>query len=478
VILAGWAALAAARPEPPPPEVPDHVERARAGVDWEIAEREAVRVLSDYLRVDTVNPPGNEDRGVAFLGALLDAEGIPWERVELEPGRASLIARVTGAGKAPPLCLMHHIDVVSSEADRWPAQTGPLSGAVADGYVWGRGALDMKGMGVLELLVAAWLVRLEVPLDRDVVLLAVADEEVDNLGAKQLAQPEVWARIGCDHLLNEGGIGVRDALFEGQAVHAISVAEKGTLWVDLVAEGRAGHGSVPVPDEEAPHRLLEAMRAMDRYRPKYRVDDVVYELLAEIGDHRGGFVGAVLKSRLGVRTLAWRKLKRNPTTEATIHDTVHLTGVRGAQAPNVVPSEVVAQYDCRLLPGTAPEAHLARLQELVRKEEGVRLEVVHQAAANRSPVDDPLYRIVAQYAVEGRPEAVAGPLLSVGFTDSILLRPLGVAAYGYVPFEVEAEVAETMHGHGERVPVDQVGEGLRRLFSMVVAFAGTPGGGA
>ncbi|MEZ4235862.1 MAG: M20/M25/M40 family metallo-hydrolase [Myxococcota bacterium] len=467
----GGAALAAPAEVP---EVPAHVEAARSRVDWAIAGREAVGVLSDYLRVDTRNPPGDEDRGVAFLGELLDREGIPWERLELAPGRASLVARVEGSGAAPPLCLMHHIDVVDAEADKWPAGQGPLSGAVADGAVWGRGALDMKGMGVLEVLTAAWLRRLEVPLDRDVVLLAVADEEVDNLGARQLAEPEVWARIGCDHLINEGGIGIRDALFEGQAVHAISVAEKGVLWVDLVAQGRAGHGSVPEPEEEAPSRLLAAMDRMARYKPRYRADDAVYELLARVGEQKGGLTGAVLRSRLGVRTLAWGKLKANPTTRATLHDTVHLTGMAGGSAPNVVPSEVSATYDCRLLPGTAPEAQLARLQRLIRKEEGVSLRVRSQESANGSAIDDPLYRILAQYAVEGRPDAVAGPLLSVGFTDSILLRPLGVAAYGYVPFEVSPEVAETMHGHGERVPVDQVEEGLRRLFSMVVAFAGTP----
>ena len=140
----------------------------------------------------------------------------------------------------------------------------------------------------------AWLKRLEIPLDRDVVLLAVADEEVGNTGAAQLAEPERWKSIGCSHLMNEGGLGIRDALFDGQAVHAISVAEKGTLWVNLVAEGRAGHGSVPRPDEEAPERLRSAMEAMARYKPVYKVDDSLYTLLANIGDHKGGVTGAVL----------------------------------------------------------------------------------------------------------------------------------------------------------------------------------------
>jgi acetylornithine deacetylase/succinyl-diaminopimelate desuccinylase-like protein len=307
-----------------------------------------------------------------------------------------------------------------------------------------------------------------------VVMLAVADEEVDNRGIRQLVTPEIWQRIGCSHLINEGGLGVRDALFPGQAIHAVSVAEKGVLWVRMSAEGRAGHGSVPVPEEEAPDRLRRAMEAIAHYRPQYRVDDSLYELFDRVGKHKGGFTGFVLKSKLLVRTLAWSRLRANPTTNATLQDTVHLTGMAGASSPNVVPSTVSAVYDCRLLPGTTPEQHLARLQKRVAGIEGITFEVLHSSVANESPMEDSLYEAIARYAVEGRTDAVAGPLLSPGFTDSIFLRPLGVAAYGYVPFEVDSEVAATMHGHGERVPVDQVGEGLRRLFSIVVDQAGVP----
>ncbi|MEQ1501967.1 MAG: M20/M25/M40 family metallo-hydrolase [Myxococcota bacterium] len=472
-MIAAWLAGAAwSAPEPSPVEVPAHVVAARSKIDWTIAGDEAVRVLADYLKVDTSNPPGNEALGVAYLGGVLDAEGIPWEQIELAPGRSMLVARVQGSGKQKPLCLMHHIDTATFEADRWPADTGPLSGAIADGYLWGRGALDMKGMGAIELMVLAWLNRTQVPLDRDVVLLAVADEEVANTGAAMLADPARWASIGCDHLINEGGLGIRGALFDGQAIHAISVAEKGALWVNVVAEGRAGHGSVPRPEEEAPTRLVRAIEAIERYHPVYKVDDSLYTLLANVGEHHGGFSGFVLKNRFLVRTLAWGKLRSNPTTNAVLQDTVHLTGMRGAQEPNVIPSRVEAVYDCRLLPGTTPEIQLERLRKQVQGIDGITLEVVHAMEGNGSPVDDPLFDTIARYAVEDRPAAVAGPLLSVGFTDSILLRPLGVAAYGYVPFEVDPEVADTMHGHGERVPVDQVGEGLRRLYSMVVDFAG------
>lgn len=466
--LAAWAGAA----EP----VPGHVARARDRVDWAAAADEAVQTLSAYLQVDTTNPPGSEDRAVEFLGSFLTAEHVEWTAMPLSPGRSSLVARVRGAGKAPPLCLVSHTDVAGSEPERWThPDRGPLSGAVADGFVWGRGALDMKGMGALELLTVAWLRRLEVPLDRDVILVALADEEVDNGGARVLADPSAWAELGCSHLVNEGGIGIDGALFEGQAVHPISVVEKGALWVRVEATGAAGHGAVPRGLEEAPERLRAAMDAIAAIRPRYRVDPSLYALLRAVGEQRGGIPGAVLKNPFLVRTVAWGQLRGNPATDATLHDTIHLTGFGGASEPNVVPSMVWAQYDCRLLPGTRPEDMLARLRRAVRGVPGVEVHARFALAANGSPVDDPWYDTLARYAAEGREDRVAvGPLLSVGFTDSILLRPQGVRAYGYVPFEVTAALAETMHGHDERVPVDQVGDGLRRLFSMVVDFAGTP----
>ncbi len=455
-----------------PVDTPAHVQTARDAVDWPAVGDVTVQLLAGYLQVDTTNPPGNEQDGVDWLAGHLDDAGIPWESVEHAPGRASLIARVDSGSDAPALCLMHHIDVAGYEVDRWPADSGPLSGAIVDGELWGRGALDMKGMGALELMTLVLLKKHQVPLDRDVVMLAVADEEVSNTGAVDLV--ELWdEKIRCGTMLNEGGFGVTDALFDGQAVHAISTAEKGVLWLEMRAEGRAGHGSTPYPGE-APDRLLEAMAAIEKkvhVRP--RIDDSLYDLLHAVGEQKGGVTGSILKSRLLTSVLVKPKLKATPTTNATMLDTVHLTGMMGAEAPNVVPSSVRAQYDCRLRPGTTPEEHLARLENAVEGIEGISFEIVHQMASNGSPADSDLFRTIGHYAVEDRPYAAAGPLLAVGFTDSLLVRPIGVEAYGYVPFEIAPEILETMHGHRERVPVDQIPEGLRRLYSIVVHHAGT-----
>lgn len=450
-------------------ETPARVTRARDAVDWQRAGDEAAAHLSAYLQVDTTNPPGHERRGVDFLAGILASEGIDSEIVDHGDDRASLIARLRGDGSGPPLCLLSHVDVVTAEADHWTKP--PLSGEIADGVVWGRGALDMKGMGIVELETVLWLHRLQVPLARDVVLLAVADEEIDGLGMKALV--DRWDAIGCSHLINEGGLGLDGALFDGQVVHAVSVAEKGIAWVQLTATGKPGHGSVPDPEGEAPARLLAAMEAIDRrYHPRVDIDPAMRELLRSARRGHGGIPRVILGSRLLTGLVVRPRLLHDPTTAAAITDTVHLTGMAGANMPNVVPGEVYALYDCRLLPGTTPEAMVEILRRIVRRVPGVSLTLLDGFESNRSPVDDPLYARIAHYAVEDRPGQVAGPLLSVGFTDSAYARPRGVHAYGYVPFVVDAELADTMHGNDERVSVENLREGTRRMFSIVVDFAG------
>lgn len=430
-------------------------------VDWAKAGDEAAQLLADYIRVDTTNPPGNEEAGADFLAAKLAEAGIPSEKIVHGPGRASLVARLDGSDAEPPLCLLSHIDVASYEADKWPADRGPLSGAIVDGKIWGRGALDMKGLGAVQAMTMIQLARLGVPLRRDVILLAVADEEVNNQGMRDIVQQH-WAKIGCSHVLNEGGLGIKDLLFEGQTVYGISVAEKGLLWVRMVATGEAGHGSVPNPDS-APSRLRRALAKLEKYRPKPRMHASLRELFWNVGESQTGIVRWVLRTP----RLLYGRLQQENAGRALLTDTIHVTGFFGGLEVNVVPSEVSANLDCRLLPGTSPDAMLARLQALV-PDPNIRFEVLDRSDANESPTDDPFYRALARHSVAGRTDAVAGPTLSPGFTDSLLLRPLGVRAYGLSPFEVTIDEAATQHGHGEHVSVENVRNGLRIVLGAVV----------
>ncbi len=437
-------------------------------VDWKAAGDEAAQLLAGYLQVDTINPPGNETRGARYLAAVLAREGIAAEIIEFAPGRGSLIARLSGQGKQKPLCLLSHIDVASADPGAWPAGRGPLSGTIDDqGQIWGRGALDMKGMGVIELMTLIWLKRLEVPLTRDVILLAVADEEVGAGGMRQIVDQR-WGEIRCSQMVNEGGIGVRGALFADHTVYAVSVAEKGVLWLRMVVRGRGGHGSTPYPDH-TPRLLLRAIRRLERRRPRARYHPALLELLAQIGTSRGGLSGFVLRRPALVRALVTGRLMKTPGTRAALIDTVNVTGIStGAKQPNVVTTRATATIDCRLLPGTDPQRLLAELRQLVGDRKRVSFEVIEQAPALVSSWDDPFYRALARHAVGQRTDAAAGPVVSIGFTDSMYARKLGTRAYGLVPFEVTKAEAETMHAPKERVSVKNVREGLRILFAAVV----------
>ncbi len=438
---------------------------AHADPDWDALGAETAALLSAYIQIDTQNPPGRETKGALFLSEQLADDGIDSEIIEFAPGRGSLVARLPSSGSEPPLCLLSHIDVATAEADRWSPGHGPLSGTIDDdGVVWGRGALDMKGMGALEVMAMRLLARQQVPLRRDVVLLAVADEEVGNRGIDSLVRR--WDEIGCSHVVNEGGIGIRDAFFPGQTVFPISVGEKGVLWAQMVADGEPGHGSVPLPDQ-APERLVDAVQALRARRARPRYHDALLDFLGRVGAQHGGLSGAVLQSPALVKLLLRGRLMGNPLTRAGVTDTVNITGFSGAKQPNVVPAEVRANIDARLLPGTSPDALLAKLEAIVDSKH-VHFETIMAREAMVSPWrGDPVYDALVRRVEEGHPERVAGPVISVGYTDSIALRPLGVRAYGFVPFALTAEELATMHGDDERVSTDNLTEGLRVLYLAV-----------
>ncbi len=447
-------------------------------VDFNAHGQAAFEDLAAYLRVDTVNPPGNEKNGADFLAALLAAKGIDSELIDHGDNRATLIARVkaTKPNGEGAICLVNHIDVVTSEIERWPPERGPLSGAVVDvdgeTMVYGRGALDMKGMGMMELHALFALIDSGVERTRDLVYVAVADEEVKSIGIEAIVSDEHWPKVNCTHAINEGGLGLSDGIVEGQTVFAISVGERGVLWSRVIAEGPPGHGSTPVPGR-APEKLLLAMNRFDAWRDEARIHPALYELLAEVGNEAGGVNGYVMQRPFLVDRLVIGRLQQQPTTKAITNDTVHLTGFWGANSPNVVPSTVWAQYDVRLLPDTAPEAMKLELEALIKDIPGVHLEVIETKEGSFSDWNDPLFRALQRNAVAGIPRAVAGPIISPGFTDSIVLRRRGVRAYGVIPVVVSALESSSMHGDGERVSRANIIRGTKVL-TMTLADVATP----
>jgi acetylornithine deacetylase/succinyl-diaminopimelate desuccinylase-like protein len=495
VVLALVCGCATVRPLT---DSPANAKRLADSVDWKQTGDEATTLLTEYIRVDTTNPPGNEDRGAHFLEAFLAKEGIPSTLYEFAPGRSSLVARLgpTGPAKDKPLCLLSHLDVVTAEAAQWSQGTAPLSGVIGPDIIrdvdegrtfaglvdfnmghgqviWGRGALDMKGMGAIETMTLVLLKRLNVPLAREVILIAAGDEEVNSLGMKDLVEHH-WKELDCGVMVNEGGVGLKDLFSKGQTVFPITVAEKGALWLELVADGEAGHGSTPLATR-APSRLAHALEVLATRQPTPVISDALYELLRRVGEASGGVQGFVLQHPALVDGFAMKKLIALPPVRAAITNTCQVTGFDGkGSAPNVIPSRVSAIVDCRVLPGTTPEQLLKELRFLLSGVDHVKLEVLHQSTATSSTWDDPFFDALERQLRRGRPDIVVGPALSPGFTDSNLARPMGVKAYGLVPFEIDGELLGTMHGKNERLPVAQLKHGLEVLFRAVLDVSAAP----
>ena len=438
-------------------------------IDWQKTGTEVAQTLSEYLQVDTVNPPGNELDGAQFLADKLSADGIATQIIESSPGRGNLIARLKGTTDEPALCFLSHIDIAPFEAERWPEGIHPLSGKIEDGWVWGRGALDMKGMGALQTMVMQLLARQKVPLKRDVVMIAVADEEIDNTGVRFLLENH-WEDLRCGDVINEGGIGIYDLFFEDQTAYSISVGEKGVLWLKMIATGNPGHGSTPRPDE-APERLRLALNKLAERDAPISFHPSFLEAIAISGAQQGGFAGWIMQRPFWAKRLLVKRIASNPVSKAVLTDTVHLTGLGGAIAPNVVPGETWAILDCRLLPGTSPDTLLNELIALV-DDPHVRFEVLSKEEAAVSPwKDEAVYDALRKHAVDALENTVAIPVLSVGFTDSIYFRRRGVRAYGLAPFRVSGDDLATMHGDGERLHTEELLRGVQILYGVVKEVA-------
>ena len=429
------------------------------------AERAAVMTLSRYLRIDTTNPPGNESRAVDFFAAIFDDEGIDYEVVEPAPGRGSIWARLDG-GPEPALVLLHHTDVVPAEAAAW--RLPPFSGAVANGFVHGRGALDTKGLGILHLEAFLELARSGAPLRRPVIFMATADEETGGaLGAGWLVEnrPELFEGVG--FVLTEGGGG---GLYGGRPVFSVEIAQKAPLWLRLTAKGLPGHASAP-RQGGAVATLLRALARLEEHRFEPRVTPQVrdyLESLAELGgplaevweeiDRRGAGAGRSL-----------RLLQRwSPALHALLRNTCSITRLEAGQTINVVPSSAFAEVDCRLLPGENPKRFVSELRRLL-DEPTLEIETRLSFASPASPTSTELFRVLESVLRERAPQAKTLPSVVSGFTDSHYFRARGIVSYGFRPSLPDAE-AVGVHGHDERLRLDDFYEGLRMMKAIVEQF--------
>ena len=425
-------------------------------IDWDAVTQAAADLLSRYIAVNTSNPPGGELAGASFLADALAKEGIESDIYPVGKGRANLSARLRGDGSRRPLVLLNHIDVVPAERRFW--QEDPFAGTIKDGQVWGRGALDMKSMGVMEMLALILLKRQGVPLKRDLLLVACADEEqggiagIDWLDANQ---PEL---LDADYVINEGGYGSTEMFGVARPVFACSVGEKGPLWLRLTAQGMPGHSSVPHPDN-CLERLVRALYKLQQWeRPLTPLPEVrtMFERL-----HAAGII-AQAPSEQSLRRMA----AENPLVKALLTDTMTVTMLTAGVKSNVIPAIAEANLDCRLLPGHDPDAFIEAVRAVI-DDPRVEVEPVMESHTPISSPDTELFRIIEAVVQEKTPGSVLIPSIATGFTDSRAFRKRGVVAYGFVPCLLEPSEVATVHGNNERIAIDKLGLAVQILYEVV-----------
>jgi acetylornithine deacetylase/succinyl-diaminopimelate desuccinylase-like protein len=414
--------------------------------DWKQIDAEALKTLTAYVRINTSNPPGDVTKAADFLIDLLRREGIDVKRFESGPGRSIVLARLKGSGSGGKAVLLeHHMDVVPADASRWSRD--PFSAEIADGKLWGRGSMDMKGIGVAQLYAFLLLHRQHVALTRDVLLMAVPDEEVGGeLGAAWMRKNH-YDELDPEYVLDEGGFGSRDMFTAGKLVFGISVAERKILWLRLRAEGVAGHGSQPHGQNPNDHLVA----ALDR---------IIKEPVAAARFP----VVETMKQRIG--PLADNKFN-NAIQRSTISITSLRSGVGEPPKANVIPSVAEATLDCRVLPGTTAAQWLKEIERRVA-DPTIRIETIYEGDDPVvTPQDTALYRALEAAVKRRHPDAVVTPMIVPYGTDANGFRPRGVKSYGFFPGIVPAASIGSMHGDAEFIPVDAIGPAIQILFEAL-----------
>ncbi len=437
--------------------------------------REASGWLADLIKINTSNPPGNENLAAMFVSGLLQKEGIKAEILDVGPGRSAVVARLRSSVVPDPskaLLLVAHLDVVPVDKARWTVD--PFSGVVRDGYMYGRGAVDDKGMLAANLAVFIGLKRTNAHLNRDVIFLATADEEGSGDASIRTLIAKYWDKFAAGFAINEGG----NVFMKNGKVQYIGVqaSEKVAVNVAVIARGTSGHASQPTKDNPVVH-LAAAIAKIGTYSTPVHFTAIVrryFEGIAPLEDDEiGKWIRSMDTPDRGEH--AQRVVSdTNPLWNAMLRDTVAPTILSAGVANNVIPAEARANLNVRLLPGDSINALLGDLNKLVN-DPAVRLEVQPNAglAAPPSSLESDFYNLICRVASKEFGGAPALPFQSTWLTDSAQLRLHNVQAYGLVPFPLSQEDLRRMHGDDERMPMASFDKGVELLNKIVTEFAVT-----
>lgn len=436
-----------------------------------VAEPEVIRILRDLIRFDTSNPPGNERPAAEYLAAILRSEGIDSVVVESRPARGNVIARLPGAGAAPPLLLSAHLDVVPAVEHGW--EHPPFAAEIHDGYVWGRGAVDMKHMAAMSVVTLLELKRRRVRLHRDVIFAGVADEEAGgHAGAGWLVDTHP-DRISAAFCLTElGGMSVP---MPRRTLIPVQVAEKGVEWFRMRVRGTPGHGSMPRPDS-AVQKLCEAVARLGRRPLGYHLTPTAREFLQAVAAAQRPPASLLLKGLLSERTArATLRLVppgRRQAFRAMLYKTATTTILAAGVKANVIPGEASADVDGRFLPGVTREQFLDEVRRVIGPE--FTLESIERGPPTEMPFESPVLDAIRRVMTRHIPDARVVPYLLPGVTDAKHYARAGIPTYGFAPVRLTRDepFAELYHGANERISVAGVLAGQVWLREVVETLAG------
>lgn len=448
---------------------PAHGQTRTTPIDWNALTTETVNVLSEYIKVNTTNPPGNELQAALFLKRILDKEGIEsqiLDTAELKPaGRANFYARLKGNGSKKAIALVHHMDVVPVTPSFW--STEPFSAAIKDGYVWGRGTIDMKGEGIVQLMTMIAIRRSGLPLTRDIVFIGNADEELGSTGAFVFVDRHTDLLKDVEYLMTEGGGNQVD---NGKlAYYGVGVAEKRTFWQRVSVKGTPSHGSRPTKLNPVP-RLVAALDKIAKYETPLHVTAGVDKYFRDIsrtysGEQRG-WLADVKKGLENPKGRQW--ILNDVYWNAILRNTISLTVLQGSNKTNVIPAEASAEIDIRLLPDTDPKEFLRTLEKIVGDTAVHFTGLLEPKPPLENPIDTDLFRAIERASRERDPSALVTTPMLTAATDRPTYRRLGIITYGFDPFKVEASDIQTgMHGNNERLSIQNIGFGLKYTYDVL-----------
>jgi len=434
---------------------------------------EAQGWLADMIRINTSNPPGNELAVAKYISGILQKEGIPNEVVEMAPGRSIVIGRLQAGPLADPanaLLLVAHQDTVGVDPTKWTVD--PFGAIARDGYLYGRGSIDDKGMLAANLATIVELKRTGARLGRDVIFLATDDEEGGGAASIKVTIEKYWDKIACAYALNEGG---RVMLKDGKVQYVgIQASEKVSYNVIVTATGPSGHGSMPRPDNAVVH-LAAAIAKLGTYQVPAEPNTITrryFEQLAKVEENDTAKWMRALeqpeRADLAVKHLS----EESPMWNSMLRDSITPTIINAGFRNNVIPSEATANLNVRMLPGHSVDALIGQFAKVVNDPQ-IRFKLARDPGENAPPSDitNQLYKTIERITPQDFSGAIAIPFLSTGATDSASLRLHKVQAYGLEPFPLTESDDARMHGDDERIPVDSFRKGVMFLYHVVSDFA-------